>query len=160
MASASAVTAAVTPVATVTTAIPAGTATSAGAATATATPTVTVSRSPFHDAAQVAERFYDAARRRRLREAIEQAGGNITEAARALKISKTHGMRLTRRLGLNDWARDLRRQSTGRPTGRPPVRAVTPEGGAPARDAATANGARAPRSDGKTPPGVASPPER
>jgi transcriptional regulator of acetoin/glycerol metabolism len=53
------------------------------------------------------------------REAIEAAKGNITEAGRSMGFSRSYAFRLTRDHELNEYARELRKKSTGRTMGRP-----------------------------------------
>jgi hypothetical protein len=56
------------------------------------------------------------------REALETAGGNIMRAGRSMGFKKDWAMKLTRRHGLNEYARELRKAAGARgekATGRP-----------------------------------------
>ena len=51
---------------------------------------------------------------------LEESAGNITHAGKALGLTKSYAMRLTRAHGLNEYAAELRHAATGRERGRPP----------------------------------------
>ena len=53
------------------------------------------------------------------REKLEAAAGNITRAGAEMGFAKSYAMRLTKIHGLNEYARELRVQATGRDKGRP-----------------------------------------
>jgi DNA-binding NtrC family response regulator len=57
------------------------------------------------------------------KQALEAAHGNITHAAEALKIHRTHGAKLTKQYGLTGYALELRLGAGVPATGRPPNRA-------------------------------------
>lgn len=58
-------------------------------------------------------------------QALDQAHGSITRAAKAIGISRVHGARLTKAYGLTDYARELRRASGLPLVGRPRKARVT-----------------------------------
>jgi hypothetical protein len=57
----------------------------------------------------------------RLKETLMRTGGNITRAARILKISKPYAMILTKRFGMTEFARELRAKNGFPATGRPHI---------------------------------------
>ena len=63
------------------------------------------------------------ARRVKLEAALDQADGNITRSAAILGLSRVYATTLLVRFDLLEYARELRRQAWGRPSGRgrPPV---------------------------------------
>lgn len=56
-----------------------------------------------------------------IRRALELKLGNITHAAEYLGTTKTHGMRLVKKFGLNSYASEIRLSSGGSLTGKPPA---------------------------------------
>ena len=66
-------------------------------------------------------RMVDESRREAWREALTEAKGNISHAARAMRWSRSYGMALTCAYDLSEWARRLRLASGAKATGRPPT---------------------------------------